>query len=65
MATVTMQQNQAQSTSFFTRQRLPWSEIRIINPARETRIALAFAVFYIAAAFATGIVERAFLGLTR
>ncbi|HET6616659.1 MAG TPA: CPBP family intramembrane glutamic endopeptidase [Gemmatimonadota bacterium] len=59
MATVTMQQAQAPSTSFLTRQRLPASEIRIIDPARETRIALAFAVFYIAAAFVTGLVERA------
>ena len=51
MATVTVQQTQALSTSVLTRQRLPASAIRIIDPARETPIALAFAVFYIAAAF--------------
>ena len=45
--------------SFLTRQRLPASDIRIFDPARETRVALAFAVAYIGAAFVTGLVERA------
>ena len=45
--------------SFLTRQRMPVDEIRIFDPARETRVALAFAVAYIGAAFVTGFVERA------
>jgi len=38
-------------------QRLPAVEIRIIDPARESRIALGFAFFYIAAAAVTGMIE--------
>jgi len=45
--------------SFLTWQRLPARDIRIIHPARETRIALAFALAYIAVAFVTGWVQRA------
>lgn len=46
------------SRSFLTRQRVPAPDIRIVDPARETRIALAFAVAYIGAALLTGLVER-------
>jgi membrane protease YdiL (CAAX protease family) len=45
--------------SFLTWQRLPARDIRLIHPARETRIALAFALAYIAVAFVTGWVQRA------
>lgn len=45
--------------SFLTRQRLPASAVRIIDPERETRIALAFAFAYIGAAFVTGLIMRA------
>lgn len=45
--------------SFLTRQRLPVAHIRILDPERESRIALAFALAYIGAAFVTGLVERA------
>ena len=58
MATATITPKAA-PFSFFTRQRLPANDIRIIDPARETRVALAFAVAFIGAAFLTGLVERA------
>lgn len=41
------------------RQRLPVHDIRILDPGRETRIALAFAFAYLGASFVTGLVERA------
>jgi len=41
MAAETMTSPKAMPSSFFTRQRLPASDIRIIDPARETRVALA------------------------
>jgi membrane protease YdiL (CAAX protease family) len=44
--------------AFFRRQRLPVRDIRILDPERETRIALAFAIAYIGAAFVTGWIER-------
>jgi membrane protease YdiL (CAAX protease family) len=44
--------------AFFTRQRLPVRDVRILDPERETRIALAFAIAYIGAAFVTGWIER-------
>jgi hypothetical protein len=44
--------------AFLTRQRVPIGAIRILDPARETRIALAFAVAYIGVAFVTGWIER-------
>ncbi|HYO45280.1 MAG TPA: CPBP family intramembrane glutamic endopeptidase [Gemmatimonadota bacterium] len=47
------------TATFLTWQRLPASDIRIIHPTREARIALAFALAYIAAAFVTGWVQRA------
>jgi membrane protease YdiL (CAAX protease family) len=59
MAAETMTSPKAMPSSFFTRQRLPASDIRIIDPARETRVALAFAVAYIGVAFVTGLFERA------
>ncbi len=58
MATATISPK-ALSFSFLTRQRLPASDIRILDPARETRVALAFGVAYIGAAFLTGLIERA------
>jgi membrane protease YdiL (CAAX protease family) len=42
---------------FLTRQRVPIGEIRILDPARETRIALAFALAYIAASAVVGWIE--------
>jgi membrane protease YdiL (CAAX protease family) len=45
--------------AWFTRQRLPVRDIRILDPPRETRVALVFAVAYIGAAFVTGWIERA------
>ncbi|MHB1068893.1 MAG: CPBP family intramembrane glutamic endopeptidase [Gemmatimonadaceae bacterium] len=45
--------------NFFTRQRLRAADIRIVQPARELRIALAFSVVYVVAAFVTGLIERA------
>ena len=45
-------------TSFLTWQRLPVGAIRIIRPDREARLALLFALGYIAASFITGLVER-------
>jgi membrane protease YdiL (CAAX protease family) len=45
--------------SFHTRQRLPASDIHILDSARETRVALVFAAAYIGAAFLTGLIERA------
>src|SRR5687767_8040546 len=59
MATATISPSRALSFSFLTRQRLPASDIPIIDPVRERRIALAFAVAYIGAAFLTGLIERA------
>lgn len=59
MASATVSQSKPFEGSFFTRQRLPASEIRILEPARETRVALAFAVAYIGAAFVTGLIQRA------
>jgi membrane protease YdiL (CAAX protease family) len=59
MATATAAPPEALTSSFLTRQRLTASDIRIIDPARETRVALAFAVAYIGAAFVTGLIERA------
>jgi membrane protease YdiL (CAAX protease family) len=41
-------------------QRLRAADIRIIEPARELRIALTFAVAYVLAAVVTGLVERAY-----
>ena len=41
-----------------TRQRLPVSGIRIVDPAREMRLGLVFAVAYVGAAALTGLVER-------
>ena len=58
MATATLVRSRISVGSFLTRQRLPASDIRIIDPARETRVALAFAAAYIGAAFVTGLVER-------
>ncbi|MCE9620054.1 MAG: CPBP family intramembrane metalloprotease [Planctomycetes bacterium] len=45
--------------AFLIWQRLPVASIRIINPARETRVALLFAIAYIGASVATGLFERA------
>jgi membrane protease YdiL (CAAX protease family) len=45
--------------TFLTRQRLPIEDIRILGPAREARVALAFAFLYIVAAYGTGFVQRA------
>lgn len=59
MTTATLATPRISAGSFLTRQRLPASDIRILDPARETRVALAFAVAYIGAAFATGLIERA------
>lgn len=59
MATATITPPKALPFSFLTRQRLPASDIRILDPARETRVALAFAVAYIGAALLTGLIERA------
>ena len=44
--------------AFLTRQRVPVGAIRIFDPARETRIALAFALTYIAVAVMVGWVQR-------
>jgi membrane protease YdiL (CAAX protease family) len=44
--------------AFLTRQRVPIGAIRILDPARETRIALAFALAYIAVACLVGWVQR-------
>jgi membrane protease YdiL (CAAX protease family) len=46
--------------NFFARQRLRAADIRIIHPARELGIALAFAVAYVIAAVVTGLIERAY-----
>ena len=59
MATATITPPRALHFSFLTRQRLQASDVHIIDPAPETRVALAFAVAYIGAAFVTGLVERA------
>jgi membrane protease YdiL (CAAX protease family) len=45
--------------SFLTRQRLPVDAIRILDPPRETRIALAFALAYIGVSVVVGWTERA------
>lgn len=58
MTTATLPRPRSYAASFVTRQRLPASDIRILDPARETRVALAFAVAYIGAAFVTGLIER-------
>ena len=49
----------SERVAFLTRQRLPIAAIRIIDPPREARIALAFCVAYIGAAVVTGIIQRA------
>ena len=59
MTTATLPRPRSYAVSFLSRQRLPASDIRVIYPARETRVALAFAVAYIGAAFVTGLIERA------
>ena len=46
--------------NFVVRQRLRGADIRIVHPARELGIALAFAVAYVLAAVATGLIERAY-----
>jgi uncharacterized protein len=46
-------------TAWITRQRVPAAEIFISEPAREARWALAYALFYIGASLATGLVIRA------
>ncbi|HJU86412.1 MAG TPA: CPBP family intramembrane glutamic endopeptidase [Gemmatimonadota bacterium] len=45
--------------NFLTRQRLPVDTMRILDPSREIRVALAFALAYIAASAIVGWVERA------
>ena len=59
MATATVTPSRAPSFPFLNRQRLPVRDIRILDPGRETRVALAFAFAYIGAAFLTGLIERA------
>lgn len=44
---------------FLTWQRVPASAMRVIDPSREARFWLAFAVFYIAMSAVTGLVQRA------
>jgi membrane protease YdiL (CAAX protease family) len=59
MATATVSPSRTLGGSLLTRQRLPASDTRILDPGREPRVALAFALAYIGAAFVTGLVERA------
>lgn len=48
----------APARGFSFRQRLPAGAMRIIEPARETRLAVGFALVYVAVSAVTGLIQR-------